>query len=106
MASLFRRAEQLCNFCSGHYEEHFWNYFAFGSMVKLYIYISSSGGQFVQESGTVSAISVEGIMRNISGIILYCCRRRCCFEIFLFLALVACLFGRAEQFVQFRLRAI
>ena len=43
-------------------------------------------------------------MRNISEFILHLgvwSRRKCCFKILLFLALVASLFGRVEQFVQF-----
>ena len=68
------------------------------------ISIFSSGGHFVQQKRSVCAILVEGMMRSI------CVKlflqldqpfKRCRLEIFLFLALVAILFSRAYQFVQF-----
>ena len=60
----------------------------------------SSDGHFVQQSGTILAILVEGHPSNISvkqflksG---HWPRRRCRLKVFLILALVAILFSRAE----------
>ena len=44
-----------------------WNYFEFGPVIQEAIFlIWSSGDHFVQRSGTICAILVEGIMRNNS----------------------------------------
>ena len=71
VAILISRVSCLSNFIRGQYEEHFWrNYFEFALVVQEMllkdISIFSSGGHFVQQSITVCAILVEGIMRNIS----------------------------------------
>ena len=64
--------------------------------------IYSSGVHFVYQSGTNCAILVEGIMRNISEIILNLDQLfRCHFKILLFLDLMAILFDREEPFVKF-----
>ena len=63
------------------------------------ISIFSSRGM---QSRMVSAILVDGIMRNISVIMnLDQWLRRCCLKILLFLALVAILFSGAERFAQY-----
>ena len=62
----------LCNFGKGYYEEQFceiilnldqwlWK----KRCLKIYL-IYSSGSPFVQHSGTIPAILVEGVMRNNS----------------------------------------
>ena len=61
--------------------------------------IFSSGGHFVEGNGTIFAMLVEGHPRNIKlflnrAIVLRGCRLKA----FLFLALMAILFSRAEQF--------
>ena len=68
-AILFSGAEPLLK---GHFEEHLCgSILNFGSVVQEKIMfkdisISTSGCHFVQRSGSVCAISVEGIMSNIS----------------------------------------
>ena len=70
----FCSAEQnhLCNFGRRHCEEQFCEiimnldqWFKRRSRLKIFL-IWSSGGPFVQRSGNICAILVEGIMRNIS----------------------------------------
>ena len=60
--------------------------------------IFSSGGHFVQQSGTILAILVEGHPRNISVKFFLksflWSRMRCNLKVFLFLALAAILFSR------------
>ena len=67
--------------------------------------IWSSGSPFVQQSGTICAILVEGIKRNqFCEIILnlhQLFRRKCHLKDFLSGALAALLFHGAEPFVQF-----
>ena len=60
----------LCNFGRRHHEEQFreiiLNLDQWFSRCRLKIFlIWSSGGPFVQQNGTIFAISVKGIMRNI-----------------------------------------
>ena len=69
-AILFNRAERLSNFGRGLAKEHFCeiisksvNGFSRRSCLKLSS-IYSSGGHFVQQSGTVWAISVDSHLRN------------------------------------------
>ena len=83
----------MCNFGRGPFEEHCWNYFVFGSMVKMMmllydISISISGGQFVWLSGTVCAILVKGTMRNIHMSCLFFSDRFTQFLLFMYLQAV------------------
>ena len=62
----------LCNFGRGHDEEHFCEiilnldqWIRRRCHLKIFL-IYSSGSHFVQRSGTICAILVEGIMRKIS----------------------------------------
>ena len=62
----------LCNFGRGHHEEHFCEIilnleekFSRRCCLKIFL-IYSPGSLFVQRSGTICAILVKGIMRNIS----------------------------------------
>ena len=62
----------LCNFGRRHHEKQFCEiilnldqWFWRRSCLKIFL-IWSSGSPFVQWSGTICAISVEGIMRNTS----------------------------------------
>ena len=62
----------LCNFCRWHHEEQFSEiilnldqWFRRKSCLKIFL-IWSSGSPFVQRSGTICAILVEGIMSNNS----------------------------------------
>ena len=64
MAILFHRAEQIVQFCRGHFCEIILNLGMFLSFKD--ICILSSVGHFVQKSNLVCAIFVEGIMMNIS----------------------------------------
>ena len=67
----FYSAEQnyLCNFGRGYYEVQFCKFilnldqwFRRRCILKIFLFWSS-GGPFVQRSGTICAILVEGIMR-------------------------------------------
>ena len=69
---LWVELNHLCNFGRRHHEEHFCEiilnldqWFMRKCCLKIF-FIWSSGGPFVQRSGTICAISVEGIMRNNS----------------------------------------
>ena len=70
---LFRSAEpnHLCKFGKGYQEEQFGetllnlDQWVRRCLLKILL-IWSSGGPFVQQSGTICAILVEGIMRNNS----------------------------------------
>ena len=62
----------LCNLGRRHYEEQFCEiilnldpWFRRRCLLKIFL-TWSSGGPFVQRSGTINAILVEGIMRNNS----------------------------------------
>ena len=77
-----------------------WNYFKIRPLVKEKSFkgfsILSSGSHLVHPSRTGWAIFAEGHRRNIScEISLKLCKwpRRCCFKVFLLLALVAILFS-------------
>ena len=77
-------------------------------MVQEMFLIWSSGGPFVQRSGTICASLVEGIKRKFCGIILNLdqwFRKRCHLKDFLPGDLESLLFGVAEPFVQFLMRA-
>ena len=67
------------------------------------IFIWSSGGPFVQPSGTICAILVEVIMRNNCNFFLNLDQwfRKCLLKKLLSVALVTLLFSREEPFVQF-----
>ena len=69
--------------------------------LKVFLFLSS-GGHFVQWSGTILAILVEDHPRNISVKLIlksgHWPRRRCHLKVFLFLALVAICFSGAEPF--------
>ena len=61
-----------CAFCSGYYEDQFCEiilnldqWFRRRCLLKIFL-IWSSGGPFVQRSGTICAIYEEGIKRNNS----------------------------------------
>ena len=61
----------LCNFGRGHHEEHFseiiLNLDQWFRRCHLKIFhVHSSGSPFILRSGTICAILVEGIMKNIS----------------------------------------
>ena len=60
----------------------------------------SFGGHFVQRSGTILAILVEGHLRNIPVILksAYWPKRRFHLKVFLFLPLLAILYSGAEPF--------
>ena len=63
--------------------------------------IFSSGGHFVKPKGTILAILVKGHEEHFCEIVLkssHRSKKRCCLKVFLFLALVAILFSRAEPF--------
>ena len=68
-----------------------------------FMLIFSSGGHFVQQSGIILAILIEGHPKNRCEIILKSGHwpRRCHLKVFLFLDLVAILFSRADQFSNF-----
>ena len=58
----------LCSFGRGHYWVHSWGVIlnldqSFRCCLKIFL-VLSSGGYFVQQSGTICAIMVEGIMGN------------------------------------------
>ena len=82
----------LCNFGRRHHEEqtceiilNLDQWFRRKSCLKIFL-IWSSGSHFVQQSGTICEILVDGIMRNICEIILNLdqwFRRRCVLKIFL-----------------------
>ena len=86
-----------------------WNYFKIWPLVKEEksfkgFSILSSGSHLVHPSGTGWAIFVEGHWRNIScEVILKLVKwpRRCCFKVFLFLALVAILFSERNHLGNF-----
>ena len=75
-------------------------------LLKIFLIWSSIG--CVQRSGTICAILVEGIMRHtICELISNSGQwiRRWLFKLFLFGALVALLFSRADTFMQFLKKA-
>ena len=62
----------LCNFGRRHHEDQFWEiilnldkWFSKRCCLKIFL-IWSSGSPFVQQSGTICAILVKGIMMNNS----------------------------------------
>ena len=73
--------------------------------IRKQILIWSSGGPFVQRSGTICAILFKGIIRNNSVKLLKIwtsgSRENFIKRHYLSKALTAPLFGRAKQFVQF-----
>ena len=101
---------QLCNFGRGHHEEQFCeiilNLDQWFKRYRLKIFLVWSAGRpFVQRSGNICAILVEGILRNnyvklfrirASGSEVDVVKRY-----FLSGALAALLFSGAETFVQF-----
>ena len=71
MALLFSSSEPFRHFGRGHNEEQFCEIILnidqwFGRCYLKIFLIWSSGHPFVQQSGTIFAIWVEGIMRNNS----------------------------------------
>ena len=71
VAILFSGAEQLSNFDRWSPKEHFCDYFEIRPLVQEEMSfkgfsIFSSGGHFIQCSGTILAILVEGHQKNIS----------------------------------------
>ena len=54
--------DHLCYFGRGYYEEHFCEIIFIQEIFIIY----SSGGPYIWWSGTIHAILVESIMRNIS----------------------------------------
>ena len=100
----------LCNFGRRHHEEQLCEIILnldqwFRTCRLKILLIWSSGGPFVQWSGTICAILVENIMRNNSVNFFLNLgqwfRMRCCLKDFLSGALVALLFSGAEPFMQF-----
>ena len=85
----FRSVEwnHLCNFGRGYYEKQFCEiilnldqWFRRRCLFTIFL-IWSSGGPFVQRSGTICAIFIEGIMRNNLNLDQWF-RRRCLLKIF------------------------
>ena len=65
---------------------------------KGFFSIFSSGGYFVQLSGTILAILVKGHKRNITLTLGHWLRKSCILKVFLFLALAVILFSQMEPF--------
>ena len=68
----YAKQNHLCNFGRGYQEKQFCEFilnldqcFRRRCILKIFL-IWSSGGPYVQQSGTICAILVEGIMRNNS----------------------------------------
>ena len=95
----------MCSFGKGHYDKHFCEIIlnlnqCFKRRCLKDISCLELCQPFVQQSRTVCAIFVEGIMRNTSVKLILNCEhwfRKCCLKDFLSGALV---FGRPEPFIQ------